>query len=285
MILQHLLNNRRSFYKNKFFTAVVAIFEISVIAYIDYFFGSNINLFVLYLIPCVLATWYIQIRYGLFFVVFAVFISYLSDIILKTNTNILYTSINAIARMSVFIVAVITVDKIKKLTNELERLTLTDPLTQIGNKRAAFARGDEEIQKMKRSKLPLSILFIDLDNFKSVNDTFGHEAGDEVIAKTGATLKNIIRTTDFTARIGGDEFVVMLYDTNIKGALVTAEKIRAELEEIFSNQGYGVTSSIGAATFIKPPHSFSAALDCADSLMYKAKNTSKNAIASEVFNP
>lgn len=254
-----------------------------LIAYLDYSLGKDLNLFVLFLIPSVFAVWYLGIRYGIFFAALSVLIAFVSDLTLRTNIPVWILAINGLIRFIVFGAIVVGLNTIKRQNNLLRQTTLIDPLSGIGNKRAAFADGTEKIDNMRQNNIPLTILFIDLDNFKSVNDTYGHDAGDELIVSVGHILKKHIRDSDTVARIGGDEFIAILYGADEKGAFVVAEKIRSILETKFKQQNYNVTASIGAATFLSPPSSFEHALKKADSLMYEAKNNSKNTIVSRTF--
>lgn len=282
MILQFLINNSRIKAK-KITLFIVAVIEMLLIAYLDYSLGKDLNLFVLFLIPSIFAVWYIGLRCGFFFAVLSVLIAFVSDLTLRTNVAVWVLAVNGLIRLAAFGIIVIGLHTIKKQNALLKQTTLVDPLSGIGNKRAAFADGVDKIDGMRQNNIPLTILFIDLDNFKSVNDIYGHDAGDKLIISVGNILKKHIRDSDTIARIGGDEFIAILYGADEKGAFIVAEKIRSTLEANFKQQNYNVTASIGAATFLSPPSSFEYALKKADSLMYEAKNSSKNTIISKTF--
>ena len=165
---------------------------------------------------------------------------------------------------------------------ELERMAVSDPLTAIPNHRAFRSRIVEATQRAERSSKPLSLLFLDIDHFKAINDTYGHSVGDVVLKAVARCVAASIRKVDFAARYGGEEFVAVLEETDSKGALIMAERLRQrvsslEFEEL--KNGNSVTVSIGIATFPADSTSIEELIALADTALYRAKNDGRNQCA------
>jgi two-component system cell cycle response regulator len=168
--------------------------------------------------------------------------------------------------------------RIAALVEESQRLATTDPLTGLMNRRAFLAMMQEEIARSSRYQLPLSLLLLDVDHFKSINDTFGHAVGDQVLSSIGKLLQNALRTSDTPARWGGEEFVIALKNTPLDGGAIAAERLRAALTELRIEAGgttVKVTASLGLAC-LSLNESVDTLIDRADRAMYAAKVGGRN---------
>jgi diguanylate cyclase (GGDEF)-like protein len=166
--------------------------------------------------------------------------------------------------------------------DEAQQKAAIDALTGLGTLRLLRDRLANELARSKRSGEPFAVLFMDVDNFKQVNDGFGHEAGNLVLKGTAAGLLEVVRSTDFAARYGGDEFVVLLVRTGQDGARLVAEKVRSRVEELGKNLGLPpklVTVSIGVATFAPEAEHYEDVLVAADRALYRAKAGGRNRVA------
>lgn len=165
---------------------------------------------------------------------------------------------------------------------ELEHLAGHDNLTGVLNARAYYALCDREIRLAQRSGRNFSVLFIDLDHFKSINDRHGHAAGDAVLKATAQCLAGSLRASDLLGRIGGEEFSVFLPDTERAGALGLAEQIRQNIEKLCPDIDTGplkITASVGAATSAGPSQTLQALQQRADQAMYQAKAQGRNRVS------
>jgi diguanylate cyclase (GGDEF)-like protein len=171
-----------------------------------------------------------------------------------------------------------------KNTLELkEQLAKTDFLTGVTNARSFFELADLEINRAKRYQHPFTLAYIDLDNFKTVNDTYGHLIGDSLLRLVADTIRNNIRVTDVYARLGGDEFAVLLPETNPEQSEIAINKVQTQLLDEMKKNNWPVTFSIGAVTFLTPPESVDEMIKKADNLMYSAKKNGKNTKKREVW--
>ncbi|WP_003541886.1 sensor domain-containing diguanylate cyclase [Desulfotomaculum nigrificans] len=161
-----------------------------------------------------------------------------------------------------------------KLVSRLEKEAETDFLTGFFNKRAIRNILVNELERTIRYGIPLTVIFLDIDNFKTYNDTFGHVAGDVVLQKTADIIKNSIRTVDIAGRFGGEEFVIILPGTKEEGAVAVAERIRKSIET-YPFPHRKVTVSLGIA-LAKNSHSVDSLLEEADQALYQAKRQGKN---------
>jgi len=171
---------------------------------------------------------------------------------------------------------------------ELERLATTDALTQVANRRHLLARANAEMARARRNGAPLSVILLDLDEFKRVNDTLGHEAGDRVLVATTAVIEEQLRPSDLLGRMGGEEFCVLLPETRGEGALEVAERLREALEsaQISTDRGaVQVTASFGVACQRAPDEPFAPLLARADRAMYRAKARGRNRVEAAVALP
>ena len=168
-----------------------------------------------------------------------------------------------------------------RLQKELEHLAIYDTLTNILSRRAIMDHGESEMHRSKRHDRSLSVLMIDIDHFKLVNDTHGHLAGDIVIKDIAQSLVENTRGSDFVGRYGGEEFLVFLPETTVQQAFLLAEKLRSHVEELkFDTDAgmlSGITISLGAAEMDKNP-SLENFIDQADKMLYKAKKTGRNKV-------
>ena len=176
----------------------------------------------------------------------------------------------------------VAVDTIHKFEHA-QRLTITDDLTTLYNYRYLMQYLEAEVKRCLRYQKKVSLLFIDIDSFKRINDTFGHLTGSQTLAEMGQVLRKIVRGSDIVGRYGGDEFVVILPETPLSGAAVSAERIRKKVEDyefIAQNLSIRLTISLGIANC--PRHALTAEglIKKADAAMYCAKKFSKNSIQS-----
>ena len=166
-------------------------------------------------------------------------------------------------------------------TDRLLALSTTDPLTGLCNHRALERRLDEEIPRSARCGQPLSVLLVDLDKFKSVNDRWGHITGDRVLRAMAHTIRGIVRTTDRAGRVGGDEFAIVAPDTGQAAATRLAQRVRVAIEREAHRLHQPVTASVGISTFT--PHGPGhvdrlAIMNAADIALYAAKHRGGNRI-------
>ncbi len=169
------------------------------------------------------------------------------------------------------------------LALERERfLANVDPLTGVLNAKAFRSRARDEIDRSRRYGRPFTLAFSDLDNFKEVNDRFGHSAGDNLLRMVTDIVRKNLRTTDIFARVGGDEFVLLLPETEAEAARAVLGKIQNKLRRSLRDAGLPVTLSVGAVIYLSPPDSVDAMIHEADTLMYQAKHSGKNRIRLEV---
>ncbi|WP_170304284.1 GGDEF domain-containing protein [Duganella radicis] len=155
---------------------------------------------------------------------------------------------------------------------------MVDSLTGLQNRRACLLRGQAEFARMHRTGEQLSLMFIDLDNFKTVNDQFGHKAGDRLLRMTAAELRRVLRHSDFAVRLGGDEFATILPGTDGAGGRSLAEIVHICLNRLFEIAGFDVSASVGVATFRAVPAHFEEVLQRGDELMYEIKRAGKDGV-------
>ena len=159
----------------------------------------------------------------------------------------------------------------------LERLALTDRVTGLFNRHAGELALEREVARARRTRAPFSLVLIDVDHFKNVNDRHGHAAGDEVLKQVSAILTSTFRASDLAVRWGGDEFLVFLPDVPVGGAMVFAERARSQVEAL-SFEGVGaVTLSAGIAQ-VRPDEDARAAIRRADAQLYEAKRSGRNLV-------
>ncbi|GAB7023028.1 GGDEF domain-containing protein [Salidesulfovibrio brasiliensis] len=169
----------------------------------------------------------------------------------------------------------------KRIEHELEVLATTDPLTEQLNRRSFMEKATKEWERFLRYDRPCSTLMLDLDHFKRVNDTYGHKAGDNVLKKLAETVSSMLREVDSLGRIGGEEFAVLLPETDMEDAAQAAERIRHAVEETEIRHGeesIRITISIGVASTRKGDKEYDDALRRADEALYRAKDAGRNQV-------
>ena len=171
-------------------------------------------------------------------------------------------------------------DGVDKLKEDIEKNALIDPLTGCVNKKEAEYLSEEFLKNYLRYNTPLSLLMLDIDFFKKVNDTYGHLAGDYVLKEVAKSIKSLIRESDVCGRFGGEEFIILAPNTKLSGALKLAERIRESIEKQkfeFHNKNIKVTVSIGITSASKSD-SIHSLIERADEALYDAKHKGRDRV-------
>jgi diguanylate cyclase (GGDEF)-like protein len=241
--------------------------------------GPDLSILTFYLVPVIAATWLSGKPAGIIISILSAAAWYFSDI----NTHFSYSHPmvpywNMTVGVTIFLVVVELLSRLKKtLVLEME-LARKDELTGAANRRSFFESTQIEIDRTHRYKHPFTLAYIDIDDFKRVNDMFGHEEGDRVLRIFSSVLIKNIRSTDVLGRIGGDEFVLLLSETGYDQAHTVIEKLSDLLQERLDKGKLPVTFSIGVVTFLRPPSSVDDLLKKVDGVMYTVKREGKNTI-------
>lgn len=168
-------------------------------------------------------------------------------------------------------------ERLKQANERLDHLAHHDELTELLNRRAGLQRLEEEIKRYERYATPFSIAMYDLDNFKAINDTYGHSAGDDVLEQITALVSNALRDTDLHVRLGGEEFLIIMPGVDAEEAYQGMERVRKIIgQHTFTEHQLTVTLSSGVASYVEA--SGTRLLDRADKAMYQAKQTGRNRV-------
>ena len=170
---------------------------------------------------------------------------------------------------------------LKALHMRERELARVDDLTKVGTRVAFYEFTAAELNRFRRSNSPMTLAYVDLDSFKEVNDRHGHATGDKVLVTVAQIMRNSIRDTDLVARMGGDEFALVLPNTSRDAAQKVLEKLLTMLSQSMRQHRWPVTFSIGGVTFLSPPQNIDGMIKRADEVMYSVKQSGKNHLRQE----
>lgn len=191
---------------------------------------------------------------------------------------------NSVTRWMTYSLVALLAAKVHEQYDKEHEHATRDVLTGLLNRRAFLDVGTLEVERLKRYSHPAGVVFLDLDNFKQLNDAQGHNAGDAALQEVAETLKNMLRTTDLVARLGGDEFAVLLPEIGFDAAVDTANKLLLTAHKALQKFP-PVKLSIGLAWYEEINQSFPAMLEAADKLMYAAKENGKGNVRAQRIIP
>ena len=250
----------------------------------DYLTGNEITFSLFYLAPIVLVTWAVNRNAGLL-------VSLLSSLTLlvaevaaaQTYSHPMVYLWNTLFRTVFYVIVTYLMTELQKARREEQLAARTDFVSGAANARYFNELLQMEINRIRRYPHPITMVYLDIDNFKMVNDLFGHPMGDEVLRFIASELKSQLRKTDIIARLGGDEFALLLPSTRESEAQVVVSKLHGHLIQMMRQKNWPVTFSMGVVTCVAPPHSVEQLISMADELMYKVKNSTKNGIGSAIW--
>ncbi len=270
--------------QSKLFFITIGLMLVILVGIVDYITGYEITFSIFYLIPVAMVSWYAGRRYGIL-ISFASAISwFLADIMAgHPYSQPLITYWNTSVSLGFFLVVAFILSQLRAELKRERKLAQTDFLTGIANSGYFTELLTWEINRCRRYKNPLTLAYIDCDNFKAVNDQFGHHAGNNLLCLVADTIKSTIRITDMVARLGGDEFVILFPETGAEQANSVIHKIQNDLLDAMRKDGWKITFSMGVVTYIKSANTSDEVIGMADRLMYDAKNAGKNRIRHEIL--
>jgi diguanylate cyclase (GGDEF)-like protein len=169
--------------------------------------------------------------------------------------------------------------RLRNLLSREQELSRVDSLTTVFNRRGFYEALEKERVRTTRYHHPVSIAYLDLDNFKKVNDSLGHAVGDGLLTQVAAAMQSNLRSSDVVGRLGGDEFAIILPETDAHGAKAVLDKLRHLLLKEMKTHGFNITFSIGAAAFIAAPDSLDTMIRMADETMYAIKSHGKDSVS------
>jgi diguanylate cyclase (GGDEF)-like protein len=264
----------------------LSVVGLAAIAAVDYATGIEYRIYPLYYLPISLGAWHAgwpaamvlaAVSAGAWIVSNAIAGEQYGDPVLAVvNSLILLVAAGSVGAL----VAVLR----SRLDAEHD-LGRRDSLTALPNRRAFHERGEMLLAGARRYARPITLAYLDLDSFKSINDAHGHAEGDMVLRAVGSVLRRQTRAADLVARLGGDEFAVLLVETNADAAAVLLERLRQLINGAMRAGRWPITVTIGAVSFPAPPASLDALLRRADAALYAAKRAGKNRLLLEVVAP
>ncbi|HST50809.1 MAG TPA: GGDEF domain-containing protein [Pyrinomonadaceae bacterium] len=268
------------------FIYVACLLLVVLLGVADYLNGPDISLLVFYAVPVLVAAWYAGRRAGLLTCA-ASGVAYLAVAYATTGhfSHPLIAYWNAAVRLGSILILVQLVASFKRSFERERELARTDYLTGTFNGRSFGEMAEAEINRARRHAHPFTVAYMDVDDFKLVNDRHGHSAGDRVLKSVADTIRKNVRAFDTVARLGGDEFAVLMPETGEQAARAVVCRVRRQLREVARLHGWHVTFSIGVVTWDAPPASVDEMLRAADDLMYSAKRLGKNTVRHSVSNP
>ncbi len=233
---------------------------------------------ILYVIPVLLVTWTDGLIWG---IVFGVASIALRETValdqMPLDTPLPWRIANAGAYVAVLAVAIAGLRNLRRSQAQLAQLVIQDQLTNVLNARAFADRLSEELDRNRRYPRPLALLYMDLDNFKIINDTHGHQTGDAVLRLVADAMRSSVRHSDIVGRLGGDEFAVLMPETDAQVADAAAKRLVAGLRNVFKGTP-NVTASIGVVSCTATDASTDDLLRRADQAMYDAKKMGKDRV-------
>jgi len=255
-----------------------------LIGWLRFLTGPEYSFSFIFLLLIIMVTWMVGKYWGMLISVVSAFSWLMADLFMIDRFSISFIPlINEFFRLLVFLFVVLMIARHKKILIAQKELAMMDPLTGVANRRAFFHLAKTEIDRSRRYKNPFSVIFIDIDDFKQINDLCGHQTGDRLLIAVVETIKLHVRAIDIIARFGGDEFVVLLVNSEKNSAALVARKLQKQLLDIMHKNQWGVTFSIGVATYHSAPDSVDEAIKAADELMYHVKHNGKNNIRQAVL--
>lgn len=281
MVLNRFLGRR-----SKPFHLTAGLLLVSLLGLVDYLNGPDVSFLIFYTAPILLAAWYVGRGAGLLMCAAAgVFWFAAAYATPEHFANPLVAFWNAAARLGFLLILAHVASGFKASLEQERELARTDYLTRAVNGRHFGELAEAEIRRARRHGHPFSVVYMDVDDFKAVNDRFGHSAGNRLLKSVADALRRDVRDVDAVARLGGDEFAVLMPETGAAAARVAVARIRRRLLEMARREGWPVTYSIGVVTFDAPPASVDQMLRAADELMYAAKRHGKNTVRHLVSGP
>ena len=241
----------------------------------DYLTGNELAFSLFFIAPIALAAWYLDRLHGLAIALLAACCWLAADLIGDHHYSVVWYPLwNSLVRLAMFSVIALLINLVRTRLLLEESLADTDALTGLANRRAFHERFEQEVARGRRFDEPFTLAFIDLDDFKRLNDGLGHEAGDEALVTVGSTLRRHTREIDVAARLGGDEFVVLFPRVGQVEALVILEKLHEELTAA-KRPEWPISFSVGAITYGGAEGSIRDMLKAVDDLMYTVKRSGK----------
>ena len=256
---------------------------VAALAGVDYVTGDAITLSFFYLLPVIVTTTRVGLRAGLLLSLLCAVVPTTTEFISGIPFDPVVEFWNSAVRGASLVTVTVLVDNLLSAFARESTLSRTDALTQLSNTRSFRARAEREIVRAARYSRPLTLVFMDIDNFKMVNDDFGHAKGDELLSNLGTLLKSSVRSHDVVGRLGGDEFGLLLTETDSDAAQLVVDRIRQGLEELLRDSGLPgpVSFSMGLLTTDSGHDSIETLMHVADQLMYSAKRAGKNQVKAK----
>ena len=253
------------------------LFIIIILGAIDLATGYEYSFAVFYLIPVSIAAWYDNRHIAMITVILSGITWLYADYSAGHQyTNSIIPFWNACVRLGFFSVVAFLLLRIKNNLNEMTLMAMKDSLTSLNNTRAFNLEYQALKKRYCKKEQTLAVAIIDLDGFKAVNDTYGHSKGDDVLVEFAHVLKAATRHSDVVARMGGDEFVVILQDTDLKGIEDYAKRLRNSFLFSGLKQKFGIDFSMGIRIYNELPDNVDDATHQADLLMYQSKAQGKS---------
>jgi diguanylate cyclase (GGDEF)-like protein len=268
----------------KFLVLAAGACTVPLLGMIDRLTGFELSLSIFYIFPIGLVTWFVGKWPGIVISAASALVWLAADLSAGgrfADRFIPYW--NFAIRSGFFVLSSLLLARLRSALLEERRAASHDSLTGVWNWKSFGEAAQKEIERSRRTGRPLSLVYIDLDNFKEANDTYGHTTGDLVLKTVAEVIRRNIRTVDSIARMGGDEFAVLMPETGEEGSYTVVERIRTILLETMAVHEWPVTFSIGISTFFRMPATVNELVKTADTLMYAAKREGKNTIRRAVI--
>ena len=250
---------------------------------LDYLSGRQIVFSVFYLIPLAVVAWKVDRRLSYLLCVLAAGVWVAADLLSGDRYDHFWIPVwNTLSRLAVFLLVANLLSALREAVSAQRHLAQTDSLTGVASgrefNRAAVAAAEEA----RRTRQPLTIAYVDLDDFKKVNDTLGHAGGDRVLQLVAQGFEKLTRSSDTVGRLGGDEFGLVLPATGVRAASKVMGDLVTRVQKALSEFDWPVGLSAGAVTYLVPPPDPDQMIDLADGLMYEAKREGKGTFRHRV---
>ncbi|HUH99159.1 MAG TPA: GGDEF domain-containing protein [Anaerolineales bacterium] len=270
--------------QSRLFLWLTIAVSVSGLAIIDYKTGPDFSISLFYVFPVALASLALGRSEG---ILVSILCAAIWEVLRLPADQLLGGPLvgwwNGIARLGLLSVISLLFAEIHTLFKNESHLSRTDYLTGILNRRALMEAASLERARMARTGRPFTLIYMDLDNFKSINDTAGHEAGDSLLIRVAALLTVQLRGTDIAGRVGGDEFAAILPETDDQAARKVVARLQSSFAEEMYTHHWPITFSIGVLSCLSTPSGTDELFRLVDQLMYEAKKEGKNTIRYRVY--